>query len=323
MLLIMLAAVMAGGFAGSITLWVTGYGGDNGETAARLGKLRSENPLDEPASSQFSLRRRGGVSFGGISLVSTKLATQWARQLDRAGLSLNVKEFFTLRVAIGLGGAMMAMLFIPAPQLRLVGALGAFGLGYLFVGMFLKRKIAKRRQKMESQLVELLQMLSSGLRAGFGLIQALDGAQEQLQPPLQTEMRRTLRDISVGSSMETALQALNDRVGSSDFDIVITAIMIQRSVGGNLAEILDNVAHTMRERERIRGEIRTLTSQQRLTGYVIGALPVGLFIIFQLISPEFTSLLYTTSVGRMMLGYAVFSEAMGFFVIKKIVDIEV
>jgi tight adherence protein B len=137
------------------------------------------------------------------------------------------------------------------------------------------------------------------------------------------EIRRTLRDISIGSSIEDALDALNQRVGSSDFDIVLTAILIQRSVGGNLAEILDNVAHTMRERERIRGEIQTLTSQQRMTGFVIGGIPVGLGAIFFLISPDFVGLLFTDPLGRMMLGAAAVMETLGFLVIRKIVNIEV
>src|SRR5690606_38842216 len=98
-------------------------------------------------------------------------------------------------------------------------------------------------QKLEGQLVELLQMLSSGLRAGFGLLQAMEAASDQLPDPIATEIRRTMRDTAMGASVENALAALNERVGSPDFDIVITAILIQRNVGGNLAEILDNVAH--------------------------------------------------------------------------------
>src|SRR5690606_30033782 len=172
----------------------------------------------------------------------------------------------------------------------------------------------------EAQLVELLQMLASGLRAGFGLLQALEASADQLPAPISVEIRRTLRDTAMGASVEQALSSLNERVGSSDFDIVITAILIQRSVGGNLAEILDNVAHTMRERERIRGEIRTLTSQQRMTGFVIGGIPIGLLIIFSMISPEFTSLLFTDPLGRMMLMAAAVSEVIGFAVIQKIVN---
>ena len=111
--------------------------------------------------------------------------------------------------------------------------------------------------------------------------------------------------------------------GSRDYDIVVTAILIQRSVGGNLAEILDTVANTMRERERIRGEIRTLTSQQRMTGYVIGGLPVGLAIILLLINPEFSGLLYTETLGQIMLAIGAVMWGIGFFIIQKIVNIEV
>jgi tight adherence protein B len=193
----------------------------------------------------------------------------------------------------------------------------------MLVGMWVQRRITSRRKRLEKQLVELLQMMASGLRAGFGLIQAMEGSAEQLPEPLSMEIRRTLRDISIGSSIEDALDALNQRVGSSDFDIVLTAILNQRSVGGNLAEILDNVAHTMRERERIRGEIQTLTSQQRMTGFVIGGIPVGLGAIFFLISPDFVGLLFTDPLGRMMLGAAAVMETLGFLVIRKIVNIEV
>jgi tight adherence protein B len=317
--MLVFAALAAGAFVSFATLWATGWGNAATATAERLGRLRS---TEEPAASAASgpgLRRRAPVSFGGINLVSGKMVRQWNVQLERAGLTLNAREYFVLRVVVGAMLAMVAMLFSPVPQLAFLGA----PLGYFLVGFWLKRRIGKRQQKLESQLVELLQMLSSALRAGFGLIQALDSCAEQLPAPLSVEVRRALHDTAMGASIDQALESLNERVGSSDFDIVITAILIQRTVGGNLAEILDNVAHTMRERERIRGEIRTLTSQQRMTGYVIGGIPVGLALIFSVISPSFISLLFTESLGRMMLGGAVGLEVIGFFVISRIVNIEV
>jgi tight adherence protein B len=259
------------------------------------------------------------VSLGGVNLISSNLAAKWATDLERAGLAFNVREFLSLRIVVAVVLTVLGMALSPVPQLGLLGA----PLGYMAVGFWLKRRINSRLHKLEKQMVELLQTLASGLRAGFGLVQALESAAEQLPSPLSLEVRRTLRDTAMGSSIDNSLQALNERVGSADFDIVITAILIQRSVGGNLAEILDNVAHTMRERERIRGEIRTLTSQQRMTGFVIGGIPIGLGIIFMLISPDFTKLLFTDSLGRMMLGGAVVMEGIGFFVISKIVNIEV
>ena len=265
-----LTALCAGAFATTGVLWFTGVGAVNPAAAARLNRLKDvESTL--PTETKASLRKRGAVSLAGITLLSGNLAGNWSKDLERAGLNINAKEYLLIRVAASIVLTMVGFLFLPIPVLGVVG----LPLGFFITGFWLKRKKVSRLHKMEHQLVELLQMLSSGLRAGFGLLQALEAASEQTPVPLQFEIRRTLRDTAMGASVEQALTSLNERVGSPDFDIVITAILIQRSVGGNLAEILDNVAHTMRERERIRGEIRTLTSQQRMTGYVIGGALVG------------------------------------------------
>jgi len=317
-MLMILAALCAGAFAMSGVLWFTGFGSVNVQAAARLNRLK-EAEANLPAEARLSLRRRGAVNFGGITLISGNLAANWAKDLERAGLTLNAKEYFVMRLSVS---AVLTALFLVVSPIPLL-AIGGLPAGFFVTGIWLKRRRVSRLHKMESQLVELLQMLSSGLRAGFGLLQALEACGEQTPAPLSVEIRRTLRDTAMGASVDQALTGLNERVGSPDFDIVITAILIQRSVGGNLAEILDNVAHTMRERERIRGEIRTLTSQQRMTGYVIGGIPIGLLLIFLMISPEFTGQLFTEPLGRMMLGGAAVSEILGFAVIQKIVNIEV
>jgi tight adherence protein B len=302
-------------------LWVTAFGSTSAAATARLNALRSgTRATNQPTNSGISLRRRAGVTLAGINLVSVNAAANWQTDLERAGLTLTTKEYLILRGVLGL--VIAAVLFMLIPAFAFV-ALAGFPAGWMLVSFWVKRRITARRHKLEEQMIEMLQMLASGLRAGFGLIQALEGSADQLPEPLSVELRRTLRDISIGSSVEEALGALNARVGSPDFDIVITAILIQRAVGGNLAEILDNVAHTMRERERIRGEIRTLTSQQRLTGYVIGGIPFGLGIAFYIISPEFSGLLFSEPLGRMMLLAALTMEGLGFLVIRKIVNIEV
>jgi tight adherence protein B len=319
MMVLLLAAMAVGGFAFTFTLWATGVGGGPGDAALRLARMRQPQSSQGVATPAITLRRRGGVRLAGISFVSSDVSAEWTTQLERAGLTLNAKEYLVLRIVVALVLGAVTMMALPIPLL----AIGPAVLGFMVVGMWVKMRIKSRRQKLEHQMVEMLQMLASGLRAGFGLLQALESSADQLPDPLSIEIRRTLRDTAMGASVEQALTALNQRVGSPDFDIVITAILIQRSVGGNLAEILDNVAHTMRERERIRGEIRTLTSQQRLTGFVIGGIPIGLFLIFMIISPEFTGLLFTHPLGRVMLGGAVVLEGIGFFIINKIVNIEI
>ncbi|MEP6870820.1 MAG: type II secretion system F family protein [Anaerolineaceae bacterium] len=313
------AALCGGAFAFTMVLWLSGFGTLSVEATARLGKLRNGSAIVTAGTAGPSLRQRGAISFGGINVISGTVAARWVMDLERAGLTLKAREYLTLRIVVATVLMVLGYVFSPIPLLSIV----LLPVGFLGVGLWVKRRKTSRRNKLESQMVEMLQMLASGLRAGFGLVQALEAAADQVPAPLSIEIRRTLRDTAMGASVEGALQALNDRIGSPDFDIVITAIMIQRSVGGNLAEILDNVAHTMRQRERIRGEIRTLTSQQRLTGYVIGGIPVGLFVAFMLISPEFTSLLFTDPLGRIMLVTGLTMEGIGFFIISKIVNIEV
>lgn len=317
--MLILAAITAGLTATVFVLWFFGFGSSQVQASERLRKLREAESQLPQAEARARLRRRASVNFAGVTLISGNIAANWSRDLERAGLTLNAKEYFTLRVVVAVLFALVGVLLMPLPAIGLLFA----PLGWLLVGLWLKRRIASRLHKMEGQLVEMLQMLSSGLRAGFGLLQAMEASAEQIPAPLSVEIRRMLRDTAMGASVEQALAAMNERVGSPDFDIVITAILIQRSVGGNLAEILDNVAHTMRERERIKGEIRTLTSQQRMTGYVIGGIPIGLLIIFYMISPDFTGLLFTDPLGRLMLTGAVVSEVIGYLIIQRIVNIEV
>jgi tight adherence protein B len=140
---------------------------------------------------------------------------------------------------------------------------------------------------------------------------------------LGLEVRRMLREATLGMTAEDALAAMGRRIDSKDLDMVLTAINIQRSVGGNLAEILDNVAYTMRERERIRGEINTLTAQQQLTGIVVGGLPVFMFVLFMVINPDYMSLLFQDTIGRFILAIAVGLEIAGYFVMKRIMAIEI
>lgn len=316
--MLLAAPVFVGLFVFTFALWYFGFGAQLSAAAGqRLARLGNQEPSG--VSLGNALRRRTSVSLGGINFVNANVAQKWTADLARAGLTLNAKEYLTLRLTASLLLGALVVMLVPFPIVGIAVA----PIGFVVVGFWVKRRIHSRMRKLESQLAELLQMLASGLRAGFGLVQAMEQAAEQLPAPISVELRRTMRDMAMGASVEQALGALNDRVGSPDFDIVVTAILIQRSVGGNLAEILDNVAHTMRERERIRGEIRALTAQQRMTGFVIGGIPVALLLAFNLLSPEFASLLFTEPLGRMMLGVAAVLEVLGFWVISRIVNIEV
>ena len=166
-------------------------------------------------------------------------------------------------------------------------------------------------------------MMSNSLKAGFGLMQSLELVSRELDHPLATDMKRTLQEIQVGSTTEEALLNFSSRSGSADLDIVVTAMLIQQSTGGNLAEILDNVGHTMRERIRIRGEIKTLTTQGVMTGFIIGGLPVFIGGAVSFMNPGYIEPLFTTLIGNAMIAFAVVLETIGILVIKKIMAIEV
>jgi tight adherence protein B len=240
-------------------------------------------------------------------------------QLMRADWNVRVSEFLGLIGVVAALGVIAGTLLLGSPLFGLLFGVAGLGLPLLF----LRRGVSKRRKVLEQQLVEMLVMVSNSLKAGFGLMQALDHASKQLENPIAKELKDTIRATQMGQSIEEAVQGLNARVGSYDLEIVITAILVQRNVGGNLSEILDGVAHTMRERERIRGEIATLTAQQRLTGFVIAGLPVGLGIIFYFMNPDYMMTLFTEQMGRYMIAGAVVLECIGAYVIKRIINIDI
>jgi len=244
------------------------------------------------------------------------------QRLKRADSRLHPVDFAAISVFLaGLG-------FV-APYLFLGGALGlllglvAAGVAFLAPQFWLNQRREGRRKKLEEQLPEALTLISNSLKAGFGLLQSLSQASERLDHPIATELALTIHEMNIGASPDKALLSLSERAASYDLDLAVTAMLVQRSVGGNLSEILDTVAATMRERIRIRGEIKTLTAQQQLTGLVIGALPIGVGGLFLVISPDYITLLFTETAGKVMLGIAVVLEAVGIMVIRRILDIEV
>lgn len=271
------------------------------------------------------LALRKSLSAGSIfkGVLSGKLTEKLGLQLERADLTISPGEFVALRFAIGFIGFIGPLVFLGTNALGFLAALAAALVGYNLPKFYLARRRKSRVSKLNAQLPETLTMVSNSLKAGFGLLQALNVASDQMTHPIATELSRTIHEMNIGSSAEEALIGLSERSGSYDLDIVVTAILVQRTVGGNLGEILDTVAETMRERIRIRGEIATLTGQQMLTGIVIGLLPVVLAIGFQIMSPGYINPLFTTLMGKGMLVAAVVLETVGILIIQRILNIEV
>jgi tight adherence protein B len=155
------------------------------------------------------------------------------------------------------------------------------------------------------------------------MLQAFDAAAQRLQPPLSEEFGRLVADVRLGASLEDALASMGNRIGSYTLDLVITAILIQRSTGGNLSELLDKVSEMIRDRDRIRGEIRTLTAQQRFAGLVLSVWPVFLALVFFLLAPDLMSNLWTETVGIILLIVAATLQVLAFLTIRRITNIEI
>ena len=255
-------------------------------------------------------------------IVSDKWLVRISESLRKADSQLKPVDFLALRVALAGLGFAIPYLFVGGIMGFFV-AIAAAVAGYQAPQTWMNRRAEARSKKLEEQLPETLTLLANSLKAGFGLLQSLSLAIEQLQHPIATELAQTVHETNIGSSIDEAFLDLGERCESYDLDLVVTAILVQRASGGDLAEILATVAETMRERIRIRGEITTLTAQQKMTGIVIGLLPVGVGGLLFLVSPEYMTPLWTESVGKMALGFAVVLESVGIMVIQRILDIDI
>lgn len=322
----LLAAVVSLSVMTTIVLVLFAFYGASVPQAALRGRLQglmAGTSVVESVAAAAALRENRTDHGVLANIAKGNVGEELALQLERADLRITPGEYITARfVCLAIGAAAPYILLGGRVEGIIIGVVGA-ALGYNLPKMYLNNKRKSRIAKLNAQLPEALTIISNALKAGFGLLQALSNAAENLEHPISTELGRTIHEMNIGSSAEEALLALSERSSSYDLDIVVTAILVQRTVGGNLGEILDTVAATMRERIRIRGEIQTLTAQQKLTGLVIGALPIGVGILFQLMSPGYISPLFTTLLGKVMLGVAVVLEVVGVMIIQRILNIEV
>ncbi|MEW9672593.1 type II secretion system F family protein [Ammoniphilus sp. 3BR4] len=255
-----------------------------------------------------------GKRFAGKSYV-----VRWEEELETAGIPLKPEEFFVLRLLVALG--IPVVLFILQGTSILLPL--TFLLGYILPSFYLKQKRAKRLARVAVQLPNALGTMVTSLRAGFSFMQAMQLVGRETADPLGPEFSRTLREISFGVSIEDALKQLHVRLPNDDLELVVTALLIQRTTGGNLAEILDSMQETIRERVKIKEELNTLTAQGRISAWIITLLPAVVGIVIHLMNPEFFTPMLTQPLGWAMLGGSVISGLMGWVFIQKIIRIEV
>jgi tight adherence protein B len=245
-----------------------------------------------------------------------------SKDLAQADLKLRPTEYGLLMVLACVGMGVLAAFLFGNFFFGLIGGV----VGLFIPGFYVKQKKSGRLHQFENQLADMLNLCVNSLRAGYSVVQALESVAKEMPAPTNGEIRRVVQEVQIGLTLDTALENLLRRMSSPDLKLIVTAINIQREVGGNLAEILDTISHTIRERVRIKGEIRVLTSQQTVTGYLIGFLPFALAGFLYLDNRAYIMRFFdpaTRSCGIPMVVCALLLIFAGFFAISRIVSIEV
>lgn len=301
--------------------------------ALHAGRLRSqrrisdriENVLASGTTEKHTPVSPDGLSHGHpITRIDNALSffrfhDYIARELRKANLNLKVSEFIAIIMLAATIPALLVRITLHSEPLIII----LFCAGALLPLFAIKRLQSTRRRAFTGQLLDAVTLVSNSLKSGNSFLQSIDIVTLELPPPISEEFRKVLLEIECGIPFDEAVEHLVFRMESGDLDLIMTCVMIQRQVGGNLAEILDKIGLTIRERIRIKGQIKTLTAQGRLSGLILALLPVGLFVFMLVFNPGYISVFFTKTLGRILLGTAAANQIIGMVLIRKIVDIKV
>ena len=301
---------------GFVGLWQVA--GANDTVGARLEEYSAGYLEDVVADDTQVTNKRRKWSLPNRLMARLGLGPRLAAQLEKADVPMTAVEYTLVMLATGALGFAIGMWQVSP----LFGVLVAVPCAYLPT-IYLKHKVSSRQRAFTEQLPDTLTLLVGGLRAGYGLAQAMGALVDQMAPPASVEFARVIRSVSLGTPIQLALARLSERVGTDDSDLVVTAITVQYEMGGNLAQTLEIIGETIRDRIRIQADIRVLTAQQRLTGYILAALPLAVGGAMYFINSEYIMRLFQPGWIRLLPIASAVMMIVGFLVISKIVDIEV
>ena len=238
--------------------------------------------------------------------------------LKQAGIPLLGAEFIVVALICAVFGTVA--LYVITFNLS-IAPLAGIGI-ILMMLLWVRMRVNKRRKAFTEQLGDCLTTVANALRAGYSFQQAMDVVAREMEPPMSTEFERVTTDVAMGVTLEDALQQMNRRVGSRDFDLVVTAVLIQREIGGNLAQILDTISYTINERIRMKREINALTAQGRFSAWVLMILPFVVAAFCWVFNHDQMLIFVNEDIGRIALAAIIIMQIFGFIVIRRIVDIE-
>lgn len=284
---------------------------DRGEIGRRLEQIRRHRRAEEPEAPAPPSRLAGRLPERSV------LVRRLALRLAAAGSGLYPWEAIALLFALSLPLAVLLWPLLGIAALLLAPtALAVLG------QLWLRRQALRRQEAATGYLPDVLQLMAQSLRSGHALLQAFELAAREAPEPLAGEFSALLRETRLGVPLEEALQAFARRIGTREAELLATAVIIQRQVGGNLAELLDHIETTIRERLRIRGEVRALTAQGRISGWIVGLLPPVIAILVSAMDPGYLGTLFATKLGHVILLVSLVLELIGVYTIQRILRVE-
>lgn len=237
--------------------------------------------------------------------------------LEHAGLRMTQAEFVVLVLAGGVVGALVGLIVLGPILAVLLFILAPF-VGHVVLNVL----AGKRRSRFDEQLGDTLQLLAGGLRAGHSILRAVDAAANESQSPTSEEMRRVITETSLGRDLLASLTDTSERMKNEDFVWIAQAIQINREVGGNLAEVLDQVNETIRERSEIKGHIKALAAEGKFSAYILMALPIGIVVMLMAVNPGYMNSMFTNPLGWGMIAASVIMMTIGGLWMRKIIDLK-
>jgi len=279
----------------------------------------SGETIDDTTGTVVRQAKTGPLPFVDRLMTHSGLGQGLARLIDRSGVETTPSAIFLSSIIAAMLGLGIALLFTSQPFAAPLAAVA----GLMAPFLWLKRKASKRIKRFEEQFPEALDLLSRAIRAGHAFQTAMGMVADELPAPVGPEFKKTFDQQNFGLPLKDALNELADRIALLDVRFFVTAVLIQRDTGGNLSEILDNLAHVVRERFKILRQVRVHTAHGRFTGYVLLALPAFLSVALMWINPEHMGLLFTERMGHIMVAGALVLQTIGYFWIRQVIKIEV
>lgn len=307
---------LSGGFFMYTVTWLFLYKNGKPLIQSRFSRYFKRTDLSEVQDQV--LRERLEKAKKAKSQNGRVFGKQLGNILAMSGVKLNAREFIISWVIAALAPVLIVLLF----RGNIITAIGLGLMGFAAPPLLVSRSRKKRQDEFNRQLADSIVVMVNCIKAGFSFQQSMESIASEMQPPISTEFVKVLREIQYGVSLQDALNHMVERVKNKDLDLLVSAVLTSAQVGGNLSEILEVIAETIKDRLRIKSEVRVLTSSGRISGMIIGLLPVVIILMLMVINPNYFMEFCKTEIGKIMIVISVILELIGFALINKIVDIQ-